>query len=258
MRAYLLAGGLGTRMSEETHLTPKPMVSIGGRPIIWHIMKSLSNQGVEDFVILAGYKSEVIYDYFVSYHLRSGRVVVRTKSGVEHYSEPQEDWRVTILDTGLSTMTGGRLRQGLSEMMEDGTFLVTYGDGLSDVNLETLREVHRSSSNTMTLTAVRPTGRFGSLQLFENHVTEFSEKPLGDKRWVSGGYALAEPRIAEYLADDDCVLETDVLPLLAQKNELGAHMHHGFWKAVDTLNDKRIVEDMIARGETPWLLGSHE
>lgn len=229
------------------------MVQIGGRPIIWHIMKTLSNQGVDEFVILAGYKAEVIYDYFASYHLRHGRVVIRTKTGVESFSEPQEDWRITILDTGLTTMTGGRLRKGLSEMREKGTFLVTYGDGLSDVNLGSLSEAHRSGRHIMTLTAVRPTGRFGSLRLVDNDVKEFSEKPQGDNRWINGGYALADPRIAKYLHDDECILEKDVLPLLAERNELGAYMHQGFWKAMDTLNDKRIVEEMIGRGETPWL-----
>lgn len=258
MRAYILAGGLGTRMSEETKLLPKPMVQLGNRPMIWHIMKTLSSQGVSDFVVLAGYKADLIYDYFTNYHLRQGKVVISTISGVEEFSVPEEDWRVTILDTGLSTMTGGRLKQGLGEMNERNSFLFTYGDGLSNVSLSALLEVHRESKAKMTVTAVRPAGRFGSMQMSENYVMSFSEKPPGDNQWVNGGYAVVEPEIVDLIADDTTVLETDVLPRLSAQKQLGAYRHLGFWKAVDTMNDKRIMDQMIMEGNTPWMFDSNE
>ena len=253
LRAYILAGGLGTRMSEKTHLVPKPMVDVGGKPLIWHIMKSLSLQGLREFVILAGYKAEVIFDFFANYHLRQGTITVSTQSGVVNFTKPREDWHVTVIDTGAETMTGGRLARGLAAMKESESFLFTYGDGLSDVRIPRVRELHMSRNALVTLTAVRPVGRFGALQIESNEVLDFSEKPSGDNQWVNGGYAIAEPELRDFIPSDKTVLETQTLPELARSNNLAAYQHFGYWKAVDTMNDHRIVEEMIARGEHPWL-----
>lgn len=253
MRAYIFAGGYGTRLSEETNLVPKPMVSLGEKPILWHVMKSLYRQGISDFVILGGYKISVIYDYFVSYHLRQGTVVTSSTEGVVSFTKPLEDWKVTIIDTGLNTMTGGRLKRGLEEMDQSGTFLMTYGDGLSDMEIAKARRVHESQTTVATLTASKPAGRFGSLSTRGSLVTSFAEKSPDESQWVNIGYGLAEPSIANLIEGDQSVLETDVFPKLASESNLGVYKHSGFWKPIDTLNDVRIISDLIREGKTPWL-----
>ena len=253
MRAYIFAGGYGTRLSEETNLVPKPMVSLGDKPILWHVMKSLYRQGIVDFVILGGYKISVIYDYFVSYHLRQGTVVTSSTEGLVSFTKPMEDWKVTIIDTGLNTMTGGRLKRGLEEMNESGTFLMTYGDGLSDIEIEKASRVHESQKSVVTLSASKPAGRFGSLSTEGSLVTSFAEKSPEESQWVNIGYALAEPSIVGLIAGDESALEIDVLPKLASENKLGVYKHNGFWKPIDTLKDVRVVGELIRQGKTPWL-----
>ncbi len=254
MQAVILAGGLGTRLSEETSLRPKPMVEIGGRPILWHIMKIYSAHGINDFIICCGYRGDVIKQYFANYLLCTADVTIGLRNNeIEVHNTVAEDWRVTLIDTGAETGTGGRLRR-VRDYLNDETFAFTYGDGVGDVDITKTLEYHRSQKTLATLTAVQPPGRFGSFKLSESsgHITSFREKPLGDGAWINGGYFLLEPAAIDYVTDDALFWEQDPLVNLAEDRQLSAHKHFGFWHAMDTLRDKQILEEMWQEGNAPW------
>ncbi len=253
MKAVILAGGLGTRLREETEFKPKPMVQIGDQPILWHIMKNLSSQGINEFVICLGYKGEVIKDYFMNYAERTHDITVSLREkNLVTINNPaiEEDWTVTLANTGALTMTGGRIER-IRKYVEGETFLCTYGDGLSDVNVEELTNFHKAHGKISTVTAVRPTNRFGSLQINSNgNVTAFSEKPKSDK-WVSGGYFIFEPQVFEYL-DSECILEKGPLEKLATDGQLKAYEHHGFWQPMDTYRETQDLNELWDSGAAPW------
>ena len=252
MKCVILAGGFGTRISEESHLKPKPMVEIGGRPIIWHLMKVLSAQGVDEFVICLGYKGYIIKEYFANYFLhmsdvtfdmRSNRMVVHNK-----HAEP---WQVTLVDTGEHTMTGGRLRR-IRDYVGTAPFCFTYGDGLADIDLSALCEHHRRHGYQATVTAVQPPGRYGALTLENERVSGFQEKPLGDGGWINGGFFILEPAVFDNIEGDHIIWEQQPLQRLAAKRQLGAYLHHGFWQAMDTVRDKTYLEQLWQSGRAPW------
>jgi len=252
MKVVILAGGFGTRLSEETHLIPKPMIEIGGRPMLWHIMKIYSHYGFNDFVILLGYKGYLIKQYFQDYFLHQSDVTFDLKQNkMEIHSSVSEPWRVTLLDTGLQSQTGGRLLRAKNHL-NDGPFLFTYGDGVSDVNLTELISFHRKMKKKVTVTAVQPEGRFGSLNI-ENHlVTRFNEKPKGDGSWINGGFFVCEQDIFNYLRTDETIFEKEPLESLALEGELSSFKHQGFWKPMDTLRDKTVLEEMWKNSQAPW------
>ena len=253
MKVVILAGGLGTRISEETHLKPKPMIEIGDKPILWHIMKIYSHYGFHDFIICLGYKGYVIKEYFSNYFLHNCDVTfdVRTK-GMEVHQNAAEPWRVTLVDTGLDTMTGGRLKR-VAAYLGDEPFMLTYGDGVADVDLDALIFCHREHGRTGTVTAVQPSGRFGALRLDDdNSVESFLEKPKGDQSWINGGFFVLEPGIFDYLDGDGTVFERDALERLAGKGDLQSYQHSGFWQPMDTLRDKRLLEELWTSGKAPW------
>ena len=255
MKVVILAGGLGTRISEESHLVPKPMIKIGGKPILWHIMQYYASYGHKDFIILAGYKQEVIKDYFNNYYLHNSdlRFDLKTQSKelVKTYSD---DWVVTVLDTGLHTMTAGRLLYAKEELKNDKSFLLTYGDGLSDLNLDELIKTHYYSGSLVTVTAVKPEGRFGLLNIQnDNKVSSFKEKSDNDKSWVNGGFMIADTKILNYINGPEDILEVNVLKVLAERNLLAAFKHYGFWHSMDTLRDKEYFESLVLQGNTPWI-----
>ena len=254
MQAVILAGGLGTRLAEETTIRPKPMVEIGGRPILWHIMKIYSAHGINDFIICCGYRGDVIKQYFANYLLCTADVTISLRDNeIEVHNTVAEDWRVTLIDTGPETGTGGRLRR-VREYLNNETFAFTYGDGVGDVDITKTLEYHRSQKTLATLTAVQPPGRFGAFKLAESsgHITSFREKPLGDGAWINGGYFILEPGAIDYVTDDALFWEQDPLVNLAQDRQLSAHKHYGFWHAMDTLRDKQILEGMWQEGNAPW------
>lgn len=256
MKAVILAGGLGTRLSEETELKPKPMVEIGGRPILWHIMKIYSHYGINDFIILTGYKSHVIKDYFINYYTRYSDITVDLlNNSVELHKTRTEPWRVTMLYTGADTMTGGRIAKA-KEYLKNERFLLTYGDGVADINIESLIKHHELSGKIATLTAVQPSGKFGALNLDKhNNILSFKEKPQGDGAWINGGFFVCEPDIFNYLKDDiNCILEKEPLENLANDNELNAYKHSGFWRPMDTLRDKKELTEMWMTGKAPWAI----
>ena len=256
MKVVLLAGGYGTRLSEETDLRPKPMVEIGGYPILWHIMKTYSYWGFNEFVILTGYKSHVIKDYFINYYTRYSDVTVdMANNSVELHNIRNEPWKVTMLYSGPDTMTGGRLLRA-KDFLSDGRFMLTYGDGVSDVSIRELIRCHECSGKAVTLTSVQPSGRFGSIEISpDGAVKSFKEKPAGDGAWINGGFFVMEPNVFDYLNDaDNTVLERKPLESLAQDNLLNAYRHHGFWRPMDTLRDKTELTDMWAKGNAPWAL----
>jgi len=252
MKAVILAGGLGSRISEETYLKPKPMVEVGAMPILWHIMKIYSAHGIHDFIICLGYKGYVIKEYFANYFLHMSDVtfdMARNEMTVhERFAEP---WKVTLVDTGEATMTGGRL-QRVQPYLDDETFCFTYGDGLGDVDIKQLIEFHRGQGKLATVTAVQPPGRFGSLVLEQDRVSGFQEKPRGDGNWINGGFFVLEPAVLGYLGDDATVWEQEPLEKLAGDNQLAAYKHHGFWQPMDTLRDKNQLEELWASGRAPW------
>ncbi len=253
MKAVILAGGLGTRLSEETTVRPKPMVEIGGQPILWHIMKSYAAHGIEDFIICCGYKGYVIKEYFAAYFLRNSDVTFDLgKNTMEYHGGRAENWRVTLVDTGETTMTGGRLRRVRDHI--DDTFCFTYGDGVADVDVTAAVAFHREQGRAATLTAVQPTGRFGALVLADgrNEVTSFMEKPAGDGAWVNGGYFVCEPSVIDQIDDDTTVWEREPLRRLAHAGELNAYRHSGFWHPMDTLQDRNVLENLWAAGTAPW------
>ncbi len=252
MKVVILAGGLGTRLSEETELRPKPMVDIGERPILWHIMKSYATQGFKEFFVALGYKGEVIKRYFLDYHGMSKSVTIDVATGRASFHESEvDDWKVHLMDTGLKTSTGGRVKR-LQPWLEDGTFMLTYGDGVSDVDMNQLLAFHRKQGKIATLTAVRPPARFGALNFDGDMVTEFMEKPQIGEGWINGGFMCLEPRIFSYMKDDDDSLEADVLTRLANDRELVAYRHDRFWQSMDTLRDVRLLESLWQSGRAPW------
>jgi glucose-1-phosphate cytidylyltransferase len=253
MRVVILCGGLGTRLSEETQLKPKPMVEIGGRPILWHIMNIYARHNVREFMLALGYKGEVIKDYFLNYHPRQCDITVHLKSGRVDFSNPAvEDWSVSLLDTGASTMTGGRLLRLRDHLRADGTFMLTYGDGVGNVDLGALLAFHRSHGRIATVTAVRPPARFGDLEMDHGRVTSFAEKPQGGEGWISGGFFVFEPGVFDYITDDTTILERAPLERLTREGQLMAFHHPGYWQPMDTLRDKAALESLWAAGNAPW------
>ena len=252
MKAVILAGGLGTRISEETTLKPKPMVEIGGRPILWHIMKIYSSHSINDFVICCGYKGYVIKEYFANYFLHMSDVTFdMSNNKMEVHQNNAEPWRVTLVDTGEQTMTGGRLAR-VREYLDGEDFCFTYGDGVSDVNISELVDFHKKNKLKATLTAVQPPGRFGSLNLEGDRITGFQEKPVGDGGWINGGFFVCSPEVLDYIESDDTVWERQPLERLAAEGNLAAHFHKGFWQPMDTLRDKNHLEELWVNGKAPW------
>lgn len=260
MKVLILAGGLGTRLSEETDLKPKPMVEIGGKPILWHIMKAYSHWGFNEFVVLTGYKSHVIKDYFINYYTRYSDITVdMSNNAVEVHQHRNEPWKVTMLYTGQNTMTGGRIKKA-QEYVGNEPFMLTYGDGVSNVNIHELLEFHKNSGKLATMTAVQPSGRFGALVLDEKeNITSFMEKPKGDKSWINGGFFVLEPEVFNYLPQgDNVIFERVPLENLAKDNQLNAFKHEGFWQPMDTLRDKKELTELWEQGQAPWALWLNE
>ncbi len=252
MKAVILAGGLGTRISEETHLKPKPMIEVGGRPILWHILKIYSQHGINDFVICCGYKGYVIKEYFANYFLHSSDVTFDMSTNqMEVHQQNAEPWKVTLVDTGESTLTGGRLRR-VASYLDGGSFCFTYGDGVADVDLTALIEFHRTQGRWATLTAVQPPGRFGSLAFERGRVLGFEEKPQGDGSWINGGFFVLEPEVLDTINGDESVWERDCLPAIASADQLNAFQHHGFWQPMDTLRDRQLLEELWKDDRAPW------
>jgi len=253
MKAVILAGGLGTRLSEETVLKPKPMVEIGDKPILWHIMKSYSAYGVNEFVICCGYKGYIIKEYFANYFLHTSDVTLDMKSNeMEVHTRNAEPWKVTLVDTGDETLTGGRLKRVRQYVSDEESFCFTYGDGVSDVNISELIEFHNSHGKLATLAATQPPGRFGALDLDGNKVNSFQEKPQGDGAWVNGGFFVLSPKAIDYIDGDQTSWEKKPMEQLAQGGQLQAYFHHGFWQPMDTLRDKIHLEGLWQSGKAPW------
>lgn len=254
MKAVILAGGFGTRISEESAIRPKPMVEIGGRPILWHIMKSYSAYGIKEFIICCGYKGYMIKEYFVNYYLHTSDMRVDIhRNSVEMLHNGAEPWQVTLVDTGENTMTGGRIRR-VRDYIGNETFCCTYGDGLSDVNIGDLIDFHIRSGTLATLTAVQPPGRFGAFQLAQGDdlIKSFKEKPNGDGAWVNGGFFVLEPGVIDYIDGDHTVWEREPMERLAREQQLSAYRHKGFWHPMDTLRDKNVLEQLWSSGQAPW------
>jgi glucose-1-phosphate cytidylyltransferase len=252
MKVVILAGGLGTRLAEETEVRPKPMVEIGGRPILWHIMKHYAHYGFKDFVIALGYKGEVIKHYFLDYYALNSSITVDLRHGrVEKHGGDCDDWLVQLIDTGYETLTGGRVKR-LEPFLRDSTFMVTYGDGVSSVDLGELLAFHRSHGRIATVTAVRPPARFGGLIFDGNLVADFTEKPQAGEGWINGGFLVFEPGIFDYLEGDSSSLESDALERLAADRQLAAYRHDRFWQCMDTLRDKHLLERFWQEGRAPW------
>lgn len=253
MKAVLLAGGLGTRLSEETSLRPKPMVEIGGRPILWHIMKIYACHGVTEFVVCLGYKGYVIKEYFQNYFLHSSDVTFNlAKNEVVLHRVASEPWSVTLVETGEETQIGGRIRRVLPYVGEDEAFCLTYGDGVGDVDITKVIDLHRRSGRLATVTATQPPGRFGALRTDGDQVVGFQEKPEGDGGWINGGFFVCSPKVGGYIEGDSTVWEREPMERLAAEGQLGIHFHHGFWQPMDTLRDRRHLEDLWASGKAPW------
>ena len=252
MKAVILAGGVGSRLTEETIARPKPMVEIGGKPILWHIMKIYLAHGIKDFVICLGYRGYMIKEYFANYFLHMSDVTFDMKDNrMEVHERHADPWRVTLVDTGDSTMTGGRLKR-VRKYVGDETFCFTYGDGLSDVDLTALVAFHRDSATLATVTAVQPPGRFGALDFDRNLITGFKEKPQGDGGWINGGYFVLAPEVFDFIEGDRSVWEQDPLEQLARKGQLSAFRHYGFWQPMDTLRDRTMLEGLWASERAPW------
>jgi glucose-1-phosphate cytidylyltransferase len=256
MKVVILAGGLGTRISEESHLKPKPMIEIGGKPILWHIMKIYSHYGFNDFVICLGYKGYYIKEYFAHYFLHESNVTFdfRNENQQVIHNHSAEPWRVTLVDTGMETLTGGRVKR-IQPYVGNEPFMLTYGDGVSDVNIPELLYAHQRSGKLATVTSTQPNGRFGALALNEyNEVQGFEEKPRGDGAWVNAGFFVMQPEVFDYIEGDSTMLEREPLENLAKDGELVAYKHHGFWQPMDTLRDKNQLEELWAGGQAPWRL----
>jgi len=252
MKAVILAGGLGTRISEESHLRPKPMIEIGGRPILWHIMKIYSHYGINDFVVCLGYKGYVIKEYFANYFLHMSDVTFdMAENRMEVHQRHAEPWRVTLVDTGQETLTGGRLKR-VQQYVGKETFCFTYGDGVADVDISRLVAFHRAEGKSATLTAIQPPGRYGAVSIDDARVTSFAEKPAGDGAWVNGGYFVLEPSAFKYIANDQTSWESGALVKMSQDGKLAGYQHVGFWQAMDTLRDKNHLEELWQSGHAPW------
>jgi glucose-1-phosphate cytidylyltransferase len=252
MKAVILAGGFGTRISEESGLRPKPMIEIGEKPILWHIMKCYSAHGINDFVICCGYKGYMIKEYFANYFLHMSNVTIdMTTNRMEVHKRAAEPWKVTLVDTGIDTMTGGRLRR-VREYLGHETFCFTYGDGISDVDISQLIEFHRRRKVQATITAIQTPGRFGLLDIESEKVRRFIEKPKDDGTWINGGFFVLEPSVIDLVKGDETVWEREPLEMLAQQGQLAAYKHSGFWAAMDTLRDKRQLESLWQNGQAPW------
>ena len=254
MKIVILAGGFGTRLSEETELKPKPMVEIGGKPILWHIMKIYSHYGFNDFVVCCGYKGYYIKEYFANYFLHQADVTIDlSQNSVSVHKSNAEPWKITLVDTGTNTMTGGRIKR-IEQFVNAETFMLTYGDGVSDVNINSLLEHHKKSGKHATLTAVQPSGKFGAINLNTNgEVLSFHEKPKGDGSWVNGGFFVLSPKIFDYIKDGDSTIwERSPMEKLAEDHQLTAFKHSGFWKPMDTLRDKSELENFWNAGNAPW------
>lgn len=252
MKVAILAGGMGTRLSEETIIRPKPMVEIGGQPILWHIMKGYAARGYKEFVIALGYKGELIKDYFLHFHYHSHNLTVDLKSGgVTVHDSAGEDWTVHLLDTGLATNTGGRVKRVI-EFISHEPFLLTYGDGVSDVDISELLAYHRAQGKHVTLTAVRPTARFGQIAVRDGQVIQFKEKPQISEGWINGGFFVVQPEVFNYLSDDTTSWEFEALDNIASAGQLAAYEHTGFWQCMDNLRDVHVLERLWRQGKAPW------
>jgi glucose-1-phosphate cytidylyltransferase len=252
MKVVILAGGLGTRLSEETEIKPKPMVEIGGQPILWHIMKHYAHFGFKEFCIALGYRGEIVKRFFMDYHSLNGNISIDLQSGnVDMYDRECEDWVVHLHNTGQNTNTGGRVKR-LEPQLKDGTFMITYGDGVCDVSLSDLLQFHRAHGRIATITAVRPPARFGGLVFDGDLVAEFTEKPQIGEGWINGGFLVFEPAIFDYLEGDDSSLESDALEQLAAERQLVAYRHESFWQCMDTLRDKHLLDSLWRSGAAPW------
>jgi glucose-1-phosphate cytidylyltransferase len=257
MKAVILAGGLGTRLAEETSVRPKPMVEIGGRPIIWHIMKIYSHYGINDFVICLGYKGYLIKEYFANYALHMSDVTIDMRSGqMNVHRNTAEDWRVSLVDTGDETMTGGRIKRAMPYLGEDETFCLTYGDGVADVDIAASIDFHLKHGRRATVTAVRPLSRFGQLELNGNRVNGFAEKPVEEGGWINGGFFVLSPEVADYIDGDSTIWEREPLERLTGDDQLRAHFHGGFWQPMDTLRDRQNLEELWAARKAPWRVWS--
>jgi glucose-1-phosphate cytidylyltransferase len=258
MKAVILAGGKGTRITEESHLRPKPMIEIGGRPMLWHIMRCYSHHGVNDFIIALGYRGEMIKQYFATYAVHASDITVDIRRGqIEYHSNYAEPWRVTLVDTGQETMTGGRLKRLARYLDPDECFCMTYGDGVADIDIAALIAFHRHHGRLATVTAVAPPGRFGALVLEADRVASFSEKPPGDGAFVNGGFFVLHPRVLDRIAGDDTIWEREPLESLARDGELAAFRHSGFWHPMDTLRDRVHLEALWDSGRAPWRAWCH-
>ncbi len=252
MKAVILAGGLGTRISEETSARPKPMIEVGGMPVLWHILKIYSHHGINDFVICLGYKGYLIKEYFANYFLHRSDVTIDLRSNsMEVHHKHAEPWRITLVDTGIDTQTGGRLKR-IADYLGDDTFCFTYGDGLSDIDIGSLIAFHQSNGTRATVTAVQPPGRFGALDIAGGRITRFEEKPAGEGAWVNGGFFVLEPSVLDYIEGDATIWERAPLETLASQQQLSAYAHTGFWQPMDTLRDKTKLEELWASGKAPW------
>lgn len=254
MKAVILAGGLGTRLSEATNLIPKPMVEIGGKPILWHIMKTYSHYGIDEFIICCGYKQYVIKEYFANYFRHNCDMTVdMSNNSIKILNNYSENWKVTMVDTGLNTMTGGRIKR-IQQYVENERFLLTYGDGVADINIQDTINRHEKSRALLTLSAYKPSGKFGVLELNleTNEVKSFLEKPNGDRNWINAGYFVCEPQVFDYIEGDETIFERNPLESIAKEGKMQAYLHKGFWKPMDTLRDNAELNEMWDKGEAPW------
>ena len=253
MKTVILAGGLGTRISEESHLKPKTMIEIGGRPILWHIMKLFSHYGFNDFIVCLGYKGYVIKEYFSNYVLHNADLTVDlAKGSIEYHATNHEPWKVTLVETGEATMTGGRVKRIAPYLDPGEPFFLTYSDGVADIDLRALADFHRAHGREATVTAVSPPGRFGALEIVDNQVQRFIEKPAGDNGLINGGFFVLQPEVVHRIAGDETIWEQEPLTGLAHDGQLGAFRHHGFWAPMDTLREKNVLESLWQSGEAPW------
>ncbi len=254
MKVVILAGGLGTRLSEETHLKPKPMVEIGGKPILWHIMKIYSAHGLHDFIICCGYKGYLIKEYFSNYFLHQTDVTFNLQENkMQVHNKKVEPWIVTLIDTGEKTMTGGRLKRIREYLKNEEAFCLTYGDGVSNVDITALIKFYKEKGKKATVTATRPPGRYGALRVdVHNNVNKFIEKPEGDGSWINGGFFVLEPSVIDYINNDNCSWEGNVLPKIAKDNQLNTYKHNGFWQPMDTLRDKKMLNELWSKDKAPW------
>ena len=251
MKAVILAGGQGTRISEETHLKPKPMIEIGGKPILWHILKTYSAYDINEFIICLGYKGYQIKEYFANYYLHESDLTIDIqKNSLEIHETKADPWKITLIDTGDNSMTGGRIKR-ISKYLDD-TFCLTYGDGLSNVDVSQIIATHKKNNTLATLTAVQPPGKFGAITIENEKVTTFEEKPKGDAGWVNGGFFVLEPSVVDYIQGDTTMFEREPLQQLTKENQLSAYYHRGFWHPMDTLRDKNKLEELWSNGNAPW------